>query len=213
MDEVGMTFEILALISIGFLVGLSGAIIPGPLLAFTVFDTTRKRRITGHSIILGHALWELGIILIILGGFGGIVIENKLIVYVAGGSILILMGMGMIRGKGGEVRMRNARVNSSLVGGVFYTAFNPTQPPWWATAGLALLLKGIEVMGLVGVVVVTLGHWLSDFAYYVFISFMVHRHVSYISPRQREISIILGLFVALLGSYFLTQGLQQLVFK
>ena len=56
----------------GFIVGLSGAILPGLLLAFTVFDTSRKRRVTGHAIILGHALWELGVILVILLGFGGL---------------------------------------------------------------------------------------------------------------------------------------------
>jgi len=66
-------------------------------------------------------------------------------------------------------------------------------------------------MGVTGVVIVTLGHWLSDFAYYIFVSFMVHRHERYINPRQREISILLGIFMASLGAYFLTQGLQQLV--
>ena len=207
-----MIFEVLALLSLGFVVGLSGAIIPGPLLAFTVFDTSRKRRITGHTIILGHALWEFGIILIIFLGFGGIIAQNRLIIYVIGGLALVVMGIGMVRSKGGEIRMESSRVSSSLVGGVFYTAFNPTQPPWWATAGLALLLKGIEVMGIVGVIIVTLGHWLSDFAYYVFVSFMIHQHEKYINPRQREISISLGIFMIFLGTYFLTQGLQQLFF-
>ena len=204
-------FEVLALLSIGFVVGLSGAIIPGPLLAFTVFDTSRKRRVTGHAIILGHALWEFGIILIILLGFGGIVAQYRVVIYVIGGLALVLMGVSMIRSKGGEMEMGSSRVSSSLVGGVFYTAFNPTQPLWWATAGLALLLKGIEIMGIMGVVIVTLGHWLSDFAYYVFVSFMVHRHDKYINPRQREISIFLGILMATLGAYFLTQSLQQLV--
>lgn len=200
-------FEVLALLSLGFVVGLSGAVIPGPLLAFTVFDTSRKRRITGHAIILGHALWEFGIILIILLGFEGIITQNKLVIYVIGGLALALMGISMIRSKSGEITMESSRVSSSLVGGVFYTAFNPTQPPWWATAGLALLLKGIEIMGIMGVVIVTAGHWLSDFAYYVFVSFMVYRHEKYINPHQREISILLGIFMASLGTYFLAQGL------
>mgnify|MGYP001042415720 CR=1 FL=1 len=200
-------FEILALISIGFMVGLSGAVIPGPLLAFTVFDTSKKRRVTGHLVIVGHALWEAVVIVIILLGFGGVVMQNKLVVYVVGGFVLILMGVAMLASRRREVGARSFRVNSSLLGGVFYTAFNPTQPPWWATAGLALLLRGIELMGVIGIILVTLGHWLSDFAYYIFVSFMVHRHEAYLNPRQREISILLGLFVALLGVYFITQAL------
>jgi len=206
-----MVFEVLALLFLGFIAGLSGAVIPGPLLAFTVFDTSKKRKITGHTIILGHALWESVIVVIILVGFGGMIAHNELVIYVIGGVALALMGISMIRSKSGEIKMETSRVNSSLVGGVFYTAFNPTQPPWWATAGLALLVRGIETMGVVGVAIVTMGHWLSDFAYYVFVSFVVHRHEKYINPRQREISILLGIFMALLGVYFLVQGLQGVI--
>jgi threonine/homoserine/homoserine lactone efflux protein len=106
--------------------------------------------------------------------------------------------------------MKSSRVSSSLGGGAFYTAFNPTQPLWWATAGLALLLKGLEVMGIVGVILVTIGHWLSDFVYYIFVSFIVHKHASYVNPKQRQISIVLGIFMTALGIYFLEQGLQKL---
>jgi threonine/homoserine/homoserine lactone efflux protein len=176
-----------------------------------VFDTSRKRAITGHRIILGHAVWESVIILIILLGFGGLITHNTLVIYIIGGVALAFMGVSMIRSKGREISMENSRVNSSFVGGIFYTAFNPTQPLWWATAGLALLLTGLEVMGIMGVFIVTAGHWLSDLAYYSFVSFMVHRHERYINPHQKTISIVLGVFMALLGAYFLIQSIQQLV--
>jgi len=203
--------ESIALVAIGLVVGLSGAVIPGPLLAFTLFDTSKKGRVTGHYIMMGHVLWELGVILLILMGFGWIILGNSAIIYLVGGVVLIIMGINMIRSKGGEVKMDEARVNSSLGGGIFYTAFNPTQPVWWATAGFALLLKGLEVMGILGVVLVTAGHWLSDFGYYTFVSFVVHRHASYVNPRQHQISIVLGLFLAALGLYFVQEGLEKLV--
>lgn len=207
-----MILESLALVSLGLVVGLSGAVIPGPLLAFTLYDTSRKGRVTGHYVMMGHVLWEFGVILLILLGFGWIILGNTPIIYLAGGIVLTIMGINMIRSKGGEVKMDEARVNSSLGGGIFYTAFNPTQPVWWATAGLALLLKGLEVMGILGVVLVTAGHWLADFGYYGFVSFVVHRHASYVNPRQRQISIALGVFVTGLGIYFLEQGLEKLLF-
>jgi len=206
-----MIFESLSLVSIGLMVGLSGAIIPGPLLAFTLFDTSKKGRVTGHYIMIGHVLWESGVILLILLGFGWIILGNSQFFYLAGGLVLTLMGLNMIRSRANDVKMESARVNSSLGGGIFYTAFNPTQPLWWATAGLALLLKGLEVMGILGVVLVTAGHWLADFGYYVFVSFVMHRHAGYVNPRQRQISILLGLFLATLGVYFLEQGLEKLI--
>lgn len=201
-------FELLALFFLGLVIGLSGAIIPGPLLAFTIFDTSRKRRVTGHRVIFGHVLWEAVVILIILFGFGSLMTQYRMLIYVVGGLVLILMGVLMFRSRReDEVEVRNSRIDSSVLGGVFYTIFNPTQPLWWATAGSALLLKGIETMSFIGVVTVTLGHWLSDFAYYTFISFMINRHERYISPRQRLISMLLGLFVAALGIYFVIQAL------
>ena len=125
-----MILEFLALLSLGLVVGLSGAVIPGPLLAFTVFDTSRKKTITGHRIILGHAIWESVIVLIILLGFGGVITQNTLLIYIVGGVALAIMGISMIRSKGKEISMENSKVNSSLIGGIFYTAFNPTQPVW-----------------------------------------------------------------------------------
>ena len=207
-----MIFESVVLVSIGLVVGLSGAVIPGPLLAFTLYDTSRKGRVTGHYIMMGHVLWEFGVILLILFGFGWTILGNSEIIYLAGGLVLALMGIKMIRSRTGEAKLGVTRVNSSLGGGIFYTAFNPTQPLWWATAGLALLLKGLEVMGILGVVLVTAGHWLADFGYYGFVSFVMHRHASYVNPKQRQISIILGLFLTALGTYFLEQGLEKLLF-
>jgi threonine/homoserine/homoserine lactone efflux protein len=199
--------EPLALLFLGFAVGLSGALIPGPLLAFVIFDASRKRKITGHYIIIGHALWEALIIYLILLGLGSIMTRFKIFIYVAGGFVLILMSIFMIKSKKEEVEIKRSRVNSSILGGVFYTAFNPTQPPWWATAGLVLLLQGYELMGTMGIVIVTTGHWLSDLIYYTIISYIIYKYGRYINPWQRQISILLGLFVALLGIYFIIYGI------
>jgi threonine/homoserine/homoserine lactone efflux protein len=198
--------EILGLIFLGFAVGLGGAIIPGPLLAFVIFDSTRKRRATGHFVIIGHALWEALVICLILFGLSNIMTQYAVIIYVAGGIVLILMGVLMIKNRGGEVKVKSSKVNSSILGGIFYTAFNPTQPPWWATAGLALLLQGYEVMGTLGILIVTAGHWLSDLTYYAIISYAIYKYGKHIDPWQRQITIVLGLFLSALGIYFLFLG-------
>ncbi|MBS7623131.1 LysE family transporter, partial [Candidatus Bathyarchaeota archaeon] len=123
---------------------------------------------------------------------------------------LMLMGLGMVRSSASKVELESSRTDSSLMGGVFYTAFNPTQPVWWATAGLALLLKGLEVLGVVGVVLVTAGHWLSDFLYYILISMLVHRHRRVIFPHQLLLPRVLGVLMVLLGLYFLVDALPML---
>lgn len=130
----------------------------------------------------------------------------KSFIYVAGGFVLILMGALVIKGRSKEVKVKRSRVNSSMIGGVFYTAFNPTQPLWWATAGLALLLQGYELLGTIGIVIVTIGHWLADLTYYALISYLIYKYGKYINPWQRQMAIMLGLFVAILGLYFMVLG-------
>jgi len=203
-----MVIEYIALISLGFIVGLSGAVIPGPLFAFAVFDTCKKGRITGHYVIAGHIMWELLIIILILLGFGWMIQGNSRIIYLAGGIMLAFMGANMLRNKNrnSEVKMEKARVNSSIGGGLFYSIFNPTQPIWWATAGFALLATGLSSIGILGVVLVTAGHWLSDIAYYTFVSYVVHRYKRFVNPRLKQIAVVLGLFVFALGAFFILHG-------
>lgn len=197
--------ELFALFLLGFTVGLSGAVIPGPLLAFVIFDSARKRKVTGHLVIAGHAIWEALVIFLILFGLGSIMLQYKLFVYIVGGVVLILMGVLMVIGKS-EFKIESSKVNSSMLGGIFYTAFNPTQPPWWASAGLALLLQGYELIGNTGIVAVTMGHWLADLAYYTMISYLIYKYDRFIAPKQRWLKLILGFFVAFLGIYFIING-------
>jgi len=199
-------FELLGLLFLGFGVGLSGAVLPGPLLAFVIFDSSRKRKITGHFVIVGHALWEALVICLILLGLGSIMTQYEVFIYAVGGFVLILMGAFMIRRRREEVTIESSKVNSSILGGVFYTAFNPTQPAWWATAGFLLLDQGSKLMGTIGIAIVTMGHWLADLTYYTFVSYTINKYGKYINPWQRQMSVILGLFVAILGLYFIIQG-------
>jgi len=132
-------------------------------------------------------------------------LQYKHFIYAIGGAVLILMGVVMVRSTIG-VKIKNSKVNSSLLGGVIYTAFNPTQPPWWASAGLALLLQGYELIGIIGIITVTFGHWLADLFYYTSISFLLCKYGRFFVPRQRQISLGLGIFVVVLGAYFVING-------
>ncbi|MBC7126921.1 MAG: LysE family transporter [Candidatus Methanosuratincola petrocarbonis] len=203
--------EFLTLFLLGFTVGLSGAVIPGPFTAFTVFDTARKQRVTGPLIVAGHIVWESLIIVIILIGFGWLISSARLYIYLIGGAVLVIMGANMVRSDHSTSQMQSARTGSSFLGGIFYTAVNPTQPVWWATGGLALLLQGMDIMGMAGVAVVTAGHWSSDFTYYALVSYLVRRQERYVSRHQRAIALAFGAFIAILGAYFVAQGFGWLV--
>jgi len=101
--EVVQFFSTFAgIFSFSFLVALSGAMSPGPLLTYTIVRSVRSKSrgyLMGAWIITGHALLEMVLIVFLLLGFS-FVLKNDLVVRgigVAGG--LILVGFGISIGR------------------------------------------------------------------------------------------------------------------
>jgi len=88
--------------SFSFLVALTGAIVPGPLLTYTIFKSTETHQrgyLMGIWIIIGHALIEMVIVVFLLLGFS-FVLKNMVVVRsigITGGLILFYLGFSIIR--------------------------------------------------------------------------------------------------------------------
>lgn len=190
-----------ALLAVGFVVGLSGALLPGPLLAFTVADSLKRGAISGPLIILGHAAVEVFIIFLLVFSLAPYIMELKKYIFLAGGAFLIIMGYRMLRLRSEVSEYSSSR--SSIAGGVLFTVFNPGFPVWWASAGWALLLKGLEAMSYLGLALVVVGHWFADLGYYTFVSYSVDRGRDYLLARNRVVSRGLAGFLFVLGFYFI----------
>ncbi len=82
-----------------FIIALSGALMPGPLLTVTISESIKRGKWTGIFLIIGHGILELGLILLILAGFGHFFKINTVdgIISLLGGVILIWMGWDTIR--------------------------------------------------------------------------------------------------------------------
>ena len=88
--------------SFSFLVALTGALSPGPLLTYTIIKSASSRRrgyLMGIWIIAGHALIELMIVLLLLLGFSFILKHGAVVrvIGLAGGLILLYFGYAIIR--------------------------------------------------------------------------------------------------------------------
>lgn len=225
MELISSSFILGAsLVGIGFLTGLSGALIPGPMLAFVVSDTLKKGASSGPLTVLGHISVELLLIAALVLGLGltGYFLQFKSLIYVIGGIALILMSLlGVKEAKeaksrsmppgeiDGEVRLRGAKYayNSSILGGVLFTAFNPFFIPWWITIGYPLLLQGFEWLALTGIVLVSIGHFISDFSWYSFISYSFAKGTNFFVGKRYEVMmLVLALFVIVFGVFFLIKG-------
>lgn len=195
----------LSLLTVGFLVGLSGALLPGPLLAFTVADSMKKGRKSGILVVLGHGTLEVLIVALLILGVGNAILKFKNLIYVAGGMFLILMSYNMLKAKGEIPLVREDK--SSVLGGFLFSLFNPGTPVWWATAGYALLLKGMETLGYYGLALVVVGHWIADVSYYTFVAYSVEKGREVLLTKNRLITSLLSLFLLGTGIYFVISAL------
>ncbi|MEA1957500.1 MAG: LysE family transporter [Euryarchaeota archaeon] len=216
-----------SLVGIGFLTGLSGALIPGPLFAFVISDTLKKGALSGPLAIIGHISFECPLIVavVVLGLelMRSYFSHFETLVYVIGGLALILIASLIIKEaragakakakgspqieEGTRTEIRAAKYNNSILGGFILTAFNPSFIPWWIGIGFPVLFSGFQQLALTGIILVTLGHFLSDFTWYSFVSFSFARGKNFFVGRRYEWTmLVIAVFLIVLGILFFVKG-------
>ena len=86
-------FELVVIFFTSFVIALSGAIMPGPLLTITISESTRRGAVAGPLLISGHAVLELLLVIALLLGLGPI-LKHPLFFMISaflGGAIMFLM--------------------------------------------------------------------------------------------------------------------------
>ena len=165
--------ELFLLFFNSFVVGFSGALMPGPLLAVGIAETPRHGWQTGPVISAGHAVAEIFIVVALSLGLAALAQNGTVaaIIGIVGGTALIFMGVQMayeiIRSKVNYEIVETEKGSShKLAGkGITATLSNPYWFVWWATTGLAFLVKSLK-FGIIGPVVFYLGHIQSEFVWY-----------------------------------------------
>lgn len=195
---------------IGFTVGLSGAMLPGPMLAYAISSVLQGRIRNVISIVLGHIFIEAVMVILILLGLKQF-IDSKIVfsaVSILGGVVLIIMGLQMIF-NASWIKLyinKNSNFSSGLIwGGIFFTAFNPTFPTWWVSVGASLLSRAL-LLGLLGVVILVVGHWLADLAWFSFVGFAVSKGKLHLEAKSYQLILkILAIILITLGVWFIWQ--------
>ncbi len=206
---------ITALFLTAFLVGLSGAIMPGPLLTVTIAESIRRGFIAGPLIVLGHGVLELILILALVAGLSAFLSNTAVSSTIAllGGLFLIYLGFTMSRDafRGtvslgdiyqNETGPSNKSLHPVLAGAVISLA-NPFWSIWWATIGLTYLTISLE-SGRIGLASFFSGHILADLAWYTLVAAVVAGGRKFLSPAlYKYIIVTCGIFLLMLGVYFI----------
>ena len=166
-----------AIFGSAFVIGLSGAMMPGPLLSASIGYTVQDGFLSGGPLlVLGHGILEFTLVVLVLAGLGR-VLANKSVgsaIGIVGGAVLLWMGYGMAAFAAGGGRLEaggasQALPASPIVAGILVSLANPYWSLWWATIGLKYISLSRE-SGKLGVAAVGTGHILSDVAWYLFVA-------------------------------------------
>lgn len=199
-----------------FIVGLSGACMPGPLLTVTITETLRRGPWAGPLLVLGHGLLEALVVLLVLAGLGDWIQQPDVfgVIAAVGCLMLLWMGWGMLRGLPHLTLDLSGTAKSGLhpvASGALVSLANPYFTLWWATIGLSYLVVAHEA-GTVGVVVFYLFHLLSDLVWYAFISGSITLGRTILTDRvYRWLVGVCALFLVGFAFYFGYRGVTALL--
>jgi threonine/homoserine/homoserine lactone efflux protein len=211
-----MALTLITIFSSSFLIALSGALMPGPLLTVTVSESTRRGAIAGPLVIFGHGILELSLITALLLGMAPLLQRNDVFVFISlvGGSILLWMAFSMFKSLPGlrlEVNSKNEKKKNLVLTGVLFSLANPYWIIWWASIGLGYILHSVKY-GVIGVATFFLGHILADLAWYTLISFGVARGRRFFSDVfYRRLIGCCASFLVIFSCYFFYSGIEKIL--
>ena len=198
-----------------FVIALSGALMPGPLLTVTIGESTKQGFWTGPLLMLGHGLLELILVFALLSGLAPVLQQDTIFGLIAfiGAFVLLWMAFGMLKSLPHltlDLDPSDSGSGHLILSGAVLSLFNPYWLIWWATIGLGYVLHS-QAFGIWGVVFFFIGHILADFAWHSIVSFSVSKGKSFLSARfYRNLIGGCACFLVVFAGYFGYSGWERM---
>ena len=201
-----------------FLVALTGALTPGPLLTFTIYKSLKQKKgyLTGIFILLGHATVEFILILVLLAG-ASVLFQNLIfltLIGIIGGLFLIIFGFLVVRDTtkvdpNVDFNLKDNNLKgykgNSFIGGIIVSLSNPYWTFWWAVIGLGFLVNfNITFATPIGLLLFFIGHELGDIVWYLPISTFVSLGGKSLNPKiYKYMLLVCAGFMVVFGFYLI----------
>ncbi len=211
-----MSLALLTIFGSSFVIALSGALMPGPVLTVTVSESARQGAKAGPLMIFGHGLLELALVLALLGGLAPFFSRDEVFIFVSllGGAILLWMACTMFRELPGlklKLEQDDQKPRSLILAGILLSLANPYWFIWWATIGIGYILYSVK-FGIPGIVAFFTGHILADLAWYSLISFGVAKGRNFFTDTfYRRLIGACATFLFVFSCYFFYSGLERII--
>lgn len=199
-------FELFQMFILGFAIGLSGALAPGPTLVATVNASISGDWTTGLKVSLGHVIVEFFLVILILLGLVTVALPFTSAIGGIGGIALVAFGVLTIAGSR-KASMRTSSLQTianPYMAGLVTSAANPYFWIWWLSIGSAMVIAGLEG-GLLFVGIFMVGHWSADTVWYTLVSIAVSKGRALFSDSAyRMIMVLCGIFLIIFGMFYLS---------
>lgn len=211
-----------AILLSSFLIGLSGAMMPGGLLLVNINETIKRGLPGGLLAISGHALIELLAVAGLALGLGTILGRPGVVgtIAIAGGALLAWMAVDTAKtGREAELAVTTAEPDTSvttsrfgpLAAGILATISNPYWALWWTSIGATYVAMAME-QGSSALGAFYVGHIASDYAWYFLVSLALVTGKKLISQKVYRGLLLTGsVFLAVLAIYFVFSGAKLLL--
>ena len=202
-------YEILQTFFLGLVIGLTGALAPGPTLVATINASIAGDWKIGPKVTLGHMIAESVIFVLIVLGLATLALPYTTDIALIGGIALIVFGTLTIMGS------RGASLNGPVTGtvsnpylaGLVTSVANPYFWIWWLTIGSAMVIVGLSG-GIVLAAVFMVGHWCADLGWFTLVSAGISQGKTILSDTSYcSIMGVCGVFLILFGAYYLQKAL------
>jgi threonine/homoserine/homoserine lactone efflux protein len=203
--------EIIQTLLLGFLIGLTGALAPGPTLIATIDASIKGGWTMGPRLTLGHIAVEILMVILILAGLSVVIGGYSWLIAGIGGMALMVFGMltilesrhaQTILAKGTSINERTTA--RPFVAGVVTSISNPYFWLWWFTVGSALMISAYAG-GLGTALAFILGHWTADLGWFTLVSVSIHQGRFFLREREYRWTLAAcGIFLVFFGGYYLT---------
>ena len=199
-------YDILQTFLLGLVIGLTGALAPGPTLVATINGSIAGDWKIGPKVTLGHMIAESVIFLLIVLGLATLALPYTTTIALIGGIALIVFGALTIAGSRGATLNGpvTGTVSNPYLAGLVTSAANPYFWIWWLTIGSAMVIAGLA-WRIVLAAVFMAGHWCADLGWFTLVSTGVSRGRTVLSDTSyRRIMGVCGGFLILFGAYYLS---------
>lgn len=201
---------------LSFLIALSGAVAPGPLLTVTIRKVYREGFSVGPLLIVGHGFLEALMVSLLIFGLKPLLVNDYLVfaISLTGGCFLIWMAWPMLKETIEDLNIGQEVTNKkelpAIITGALISLSNPYWFIWWVSIGAALLYSSNQA-GLGGLFSFFSGHLSGDLAWYCLVSFLVIKGKDLLHSRFYFYLLkACGIFLVFLGLSFFYLAYQKL---